>query len=206
MVGINVPIRSRLPTTRSAAGRRASSATPTSTGRRGSAYTRQGRHLALARPGHLEGRPGLPANARNRTAAAGVERAMRTAAPRCPRSPPRSTPAPSPVRTCAERIEAGDAPIPFPRPRAERLRRAARLRRALHAHACRARPARRGRPLLGQGRRARPPAGRCILSCPPAPRDARPPLRARRRRRAGRPDRAVRPATPPSPTTAWSGR
>ena len=25
--------------------------------------------------------------------------------------------APSPVRTCAERIEAGDAPIPFPRPR-----------------------------------------------------------------------------------------
>ena len=41
MVGINVPIPvPTVPTTRSAAGRRASSATPTSTGRRINFYTR----------------------------------------------------------------------------------------------------------------------------------------------------------------------
>ena len=61
MVGINVPIRCRSPTTRSAGGRARCSATPTCTGRRASVSTRAARwSRSGGRTGEELGRPRLP--------------------------------------------------------------------------------------------------------------------------------------------------
>ena len=63
MVGINVPIPVPVAYYSFGGWKARSSATATSTGPRGSTSTRaEGRHVALARPGHLEGRPRLPAD------------------------------------------------------------------------------------------------------------------------------------------------
>ena len=193
MVGINVPIPVPVPTTRSAAGRRAL--------RRHHIHGPEGINF-YTRGKVVTSRWPDPATRRSTWASANAQepngggwgRRRCCSSARRPRArrPGRRHGA-EPVRTCAERIEAGDAPIPFPRPRSGASSPGRSPSPGTSARLPRSARARRGRPLLGQGRRARPrrPAG--PLRARPAPRDARPPLRARRRRRAGRPNRAVRP-------------
>ena len=194
MVGINVPIPVPVAYYSFGGWKASLFGDTTSTGRRGSTSTpAAGRHLALARPGHLEGRPGLSANAQEPNGGGQRGRCCscrRRACARRPGSTPRR-------RARSERARSGS------RQATRRFRSRARGAGAsspgrspspgIPAHACRARSrGEDGRYWVKVGALVRAAAGR-PLRARPAPRDARPPLRARRRRRAGRPNRAVRP-------------